>query len=75
MERKTTNRIVGGLEALAGTILIFKSEGYGFGDAGRYLGSLFVAEGIADAITGEFLYIVNSIENYFKKKWHLKLNQ
>lgn len=68
MEQKTMNRLVGGLEALAGTVLIFQSEGYGLGDAGRYLGGLFVAEGTTDMITGEFLYLANSINSYFKKK-------
>ena len=67
MEQKTINKLVGGLETLAGTTLIFKSEGYGFGDVGRCLGAWFVAEGTADVITGELFYLTNLIKDYFKK--------
>ena len=67
MKNKTFNKIVGGLEVLAGAVLISKSEEYGFGDAGKYIGGFFMLEGTADIITGEWMYLINNLPSKINK--------
>jgi len=68
MFSKNVNRVVGALEAIAGGIVIGKSEEYGYGAIGKMAGLYFIVGGIADVITGKFLYLSSKIKfNIFKK--------